>query len=87
MSSRLRRLLPILVAVSALAFVASRTDLHRLQTAMAHAPLLELALVSALSTGLTCAADTLATVSTVVSSEGFSTANSAPSPLTNLPSI
>lgn len=60
MSPRLRRFLPILVAGSALAFVLSRTDLGRLQAAMAHAPLLLLLAVSAGMAVLNCAADTLA---------------------------
>lgn len=60
MSSRLRRLLPVVVALSALAFVASRTDLHRLQAALSHAPLGLLCAVSALFTVANCGADTLA---------------------------
>ena len=60
MSSRLRRLLPLLVAVSALAFVASRTDLQRLQAALAHAPLGLFCAVSVVFTVINCAADTLA---------------------------
>src|SRR5438105_1181094 len=60
MSSLLRRLLPIVVAISALTYVISGIDVARLRDALSHAPLGQLFALSVVLTVLNCAADTFA---------------------------
>src|ERR1700727_1857611 len=60
MSARIRRSLPFLVALLALGFVASRTNLLDLRAALAQAPLGKLVAFSAIMSLINCAADTFA---------------------------